>query len=250
MPTAISHKPTATKRGLKVWTVDDRFGDITPAEADTASYMFMNTIFTEGLHGEFNTTGNVGAPRLNRIFVDRTTSSEDFIFNEHQDYFIVNPANFHFTNTYSPLTNLSLNTCGNRTNGEDHFKALFAINAGKRLGVGFKFDYIYGRGYYSDNSSALFNYTTWASYLGDRYQAHLLVSTNHQKQAENGGIINDNLITHPEQFRDTYTEAEIPTMLTQNWNRNDNQHVFLTHRYSLGFRRQVPMTEEGKRTMP
>ena len=231
-------------RGLKVWTVDDRFGDITPAEADTASYMFMNTIFTEGLHGEFNTTGNVGAPRLNRIFVDRTTSSEDFIFNEHQDYFIINPANFHFTNTYSPLTNLSLNTCGNRTNGEDHFKALFAINAGKRLGVGFKFDYIYGRGYYSDNSSALFNYTTWASYLGDRYQAHLLVSTNHQKQAENGGIINDNLITHPEQFRDTYTEAEIPTMLTQNWNRNDNQHVFLTHRYSFGFRRQVPMTEE------
>ena len=110
--------------------------------------------------------------------------------------------------------------------------------------MGFKFDYLYGRGYYQENSASLFNYSIYGSYLGDRYQAHLLFSTNHQKQAENGGIINDNLITHPEQFRDTYTEAEIPTMLTQNWNRNDNQHVFFTHRYSLGFNRKVPMTEE------
>ena len=231
-------------RGMRVWTVDERFGDITPAEPDTLSYMYMNTIFTTGLHGEFNTTGNLGAPRINRIFTDRKESTENFLFNEYQDYFIISPGDFHFTNTYSPITNLSLNSCGNRTNGEDHFKALFAVNAGKRLGVGFKFDYIYGRGYYSDNSSALFNYTMWGSYLGDRYQAHLLCSTNHQKQAENGGIVNDNFITHPEIFSDSYNENEIPTMLTSNWNRNDNQHIFFTHRYSLGFNRKVPMTEE------
>lgn len=231
-------------RGMHVWTVDERFGDITPAEPDTLSYMFMNTIFTTGMHGEFNTTGNLGAPRLNRVFTDRKEISGDFPFNQYQDYFIVNPGDFHFTNTYSPVTNLSLNTCGNRTNGEDHFKALFAVNAGKRLGVGMKFDYLYGRGYYSDNSAALFNYTTWGSYLGDRYQAHLLFSTNHQKQAENGGITNDNFITHPETFNDNYAESEIPTMLSQHWNRNDNQHVFLTHRYSVGFNRKVPMTEE------
>ena len=231
-------------RGMHVWTVDERFGDITPAEPDTLSYMFMNTIFTTGLYGEFNTTGNLGAPRINRIFTDRKESTEDFLFNEYQDYFIVSPGDFHFTNTYSPITNLSLNTCGNRTNGEDHFKAFFAVNAGKRLGVGLKFDYLYGRGYYADNSSALFNYTAWGSYLGDRYQAHLLFSTNHQKQAENGGITNDNFITHPESFNENYNENEIPTMLSQNWNRNDNQHIFLTHRYSLGFNRKVPMTEE------
>ena len=32
--------------------------------------------------------------------------------------------------------------------------------------------------------------------------------------------------------------------MKQNWNRNDNQHVFFNHRYSLGFFRKVPMTEE------
>ena len=237
------NKKTEIPRGMKVWTVDDRFGDIQPAEPDTLSFMFMNTIFTTGLYGDYNTTGNLGAARQNRIFIDRFKSG-DFIFTQPYDYFITHPSDFHFTSTYSPITNLSLNTCGNRTNGEDHFKALFAVNAGKRLGLGFKIDYLYGRGYYSDNSSSLFGSTVYGSYLGDRYQAHLLFSTNHQKQAENGGITNDNYITHPESFNDNYTEAEIPTMLSENWNRNDNQHVFLTHRYSLGFQRKVPMTEE------
>lgn len=230
-------------RGIKVWRVSSDFGDITPEEPDTMSYLYMNTIFTSGLHGEYNTTGNLGAARESRIFLDRQLY-HDFIFNEHYDYFTTPIEKFHFTNTYSPITNLSLNSCGNRTNGEDHFKALFAVNAGKRLGVGFKFDYLYGRGYYSDNSASLFDYTMWASYHGDRYQAHLLMSTNHQKQAENGGITNDRFITHPESFNDNYSASEIPTMLESNWNRNDNQHVFFTHRYSLGFNQKVPMTEE------
>ncbi len=230
-------------RGMRVWTVDSRFGDITPAEPDTTSFMYMNSIFTTGLHGEYNTTGNLGAPRQNRIFTDRTDGN-DFIFLHPYDYFLTQPEQLHFTNTYSPITNLSLNSCGNRTNGEDHFKALFAVNAGRRIGVGMKFDYLYGRGYYSDNSSSLNNYTLWGSYLGDRYQAHLQLGTNHMKQAENGGITDDNYITHPERFKDRYSSLEIPTMLTRNWNRNDHQQVFFSHRYSFGFNRQVPMTEE------
>lgn len=241
------HKGDSTKvdfpRGLKVWTVDERFGDITPAEPDTLSHMYMNTIFTTGMYGEYNTTGNLGAARQNRIFTDRS-ENDDFIFNHGYDYFTTQVGDFHFTNTYSPITNVSLNSCGNRTNGEDHFKALFAVNAGKRIGAGFKFDYLYGRGYYQENSASLMNYTIYGSYLGDRYQAHLLLSTNHQKQAENGGITNDNYISHPESFNDKYTAAEIPTMLERNWNRNNNSHVFFTHRYSFGFNRKVPMTEE------
>jgi hypothetical protein len=32
-------------------------------------------------------------------------------------------------------------------------------------------------------------------------------------------------------------------MLRSNWNRNDHQHLFLTHRYNIGFYRKVKMTE-------
>ena len=229
--------------GIKVWTIDSRFGDRKPAIPDTLSHMFMNTVFTTGLRGEYNTTGNLGAPRINRIFTDQKNEGQ-FIFTQPFDFFITPIGQFHFTNTLSPFTNITYNTAGNRLNGEDHLTTKFGVNAGKKLGVGFKFDYLYGRGYYQDQSTAHFNYTMYGSYIGDHYQAHLLLSTNHQKVTENGGITNDNYIIHPESYSDKYTTSEIPTVLSQNWNRNDNQHIFFTHRYNLGFSRKVPMTAD------
>ena len=229
--------------GIKVWTIDSRFGDRKAAVPDTLSHMFMNTVFTTGLRGEYNTTGNLGAPRINRIFADRQNEGQ-FIFTQPFDFFITPIGQFHFTNTLSPFTNITYNTAGNRLNGEDHLTTKFGVNAGKKLGVGFKFDYLYGRGYYEDQSTAHFNYTMYGSYIGDHYQAHLLLSTNHQKVTENGGITNDNYIIHPESYSDKYTTSEIPIVLSQNWNRNDNQHIFFTHRYNLGFSRKVPMTAD------
>lgn len=230
-------------KGLKVWTVDERFGERIAAEPDTLPHMYMNSIFTEGLRGEYNTLGNLGSPRINRIFIDRG-EQQQFMFTQPYDYFITPVDKFHFTNTLSPITNLSYNTCGNRTNGEDHFKALFGVNVGKRLGVGFKFDYLYGRGYFQNQSTSHFNYSMYGSYLGERYQAHLLFSTNHEKVTENGGITDDQYITHPESFEDNFRNDEIPTVLQENWNRNDNQHIFFSHRYSFGFSRKVKMTED------
>ncbi len=230
-------------KGIKVWTVDQRFGDRRQAELDTMSYMYPNTIFTTGLRGEYNTTGNLGAPRINRIFINRA-ETDQFLFTQPYDYIVSPVDQFHFTNTLSPFTNLDYNTAGNRTNGEDHFKAKFAVNAGKRLGVGFNIDYMYGRGFYSSQSTSHFKYLMYGSYIGDRYQAHLIFSTITQKVTENGGITNDEYIKHPESFDDNYATNEIPTVLERNWNRNNNLHVFLTHRYNLGFNRKVKMSKE------
>ena len=230
-------------KGIKVWTVDQRFGDRRQAELDTMSYMYPNTIFTTGLRGEYNTTGNLGAPRINRIFINRA-ETDQFMFTQPYDYIVSPVDQFHFTNTLSPFTNLDYNTAGNRTNGEDHFKAKFAVNAGKRLGVGFNVDYLYGRGFYSSQSTSHFKYLMYGSYIGDRYQAHLIFSTITQKVTENGGITNDEYIKHPESFDDNYATNEIPTVLERNWNRNNNLHVFLTHRFNLGFSRKVKMSKE------
>lgn len=230
-------------KGLKVWTVDERFGERVITRPDTLQHMFMNSIFTSGKRGEYNTTGNLGAPRTNRIFIDRP-AAEQFIFTQPYDYFVKPVSSFLFTNTLSPITNLTYNECGDRTNGEDHIKALFGVNVGKKLGVGFNFDYIYGRGYYQEQSTAHFNYSMYASYIGEKYNAHFLFSTNHQKVTENGGITDDRYITHPEIFNDEFNENEISTVLQKNWNRNDNLHVFYSHRYNIGFNRKVKMTEE------
>ncbi|MCF0202420.1 MAG: putative porin, partial [Bacteroidaceae bacterium] len=230
-------------KGLKVWTVDAIYGDRIPSSPDTLSHLFQNSIFTNGRYGESNNLGNVGSPSINRIFIDRLPGN-DFIFTDPYRFFVTTPDQIRFTNTLSPVTNLSYNGCGSTRNGEDSFKALFAVNIGKKIGVGFKFDYVYGKGYYKDVNTAHFNYSLFGSYLGERYQAHLFASFNHEKVSENGGIINDETILHPESFTEGYSEEEIPTTLENNWNRFDNQTIFFTHRYSLGFSRKVSMTEE------
>jgi len=230
-------------RGLHVWKVDRKFGDIIPAAIDTMPHLYHKTTLNSGVHGEYNTTGSNYTARLNRIFIDRPEPTHS-TFTDAWSHVYKSPDSLHFTNTLSPITNLSYDNCGDKINGEDHLNAKFAVNAGRRVGIGFDLDYAYARGYFSNQSTAHFGSRLYASYLGDRYQMHAIVSLYHQKAAENGGITDDQYITHPEASEEDYAENEIPTILTSNWNRNDNQHLFLTHRYSVGFYRKVPMTEE------
>ena len=233
-------------RGMYVWTVDPLFGDRIPVDRDTVQHLFMNTVFPAGMYGEYNTTGNLGAPRQNRIFMDRS-HIPTFLFTDNLDFFLTPIEKLRFTNTLSPITNLNFYSCGDRTDGEDYLKVLFASNVNKQLGFGMKFNYMYGRGYYNAQSTSLFDYTLWTSYLGERYQAHFAFSTDHLKVTENGGITDDKYITHPEQFTDSYITSEIPTVFplsSSNWNKNDALHFYLSHRYNVGFYRKVPMTKE------
>ena len=229
-------------KGLYTWTLDRKFGDRIFVEPDTVPHLFMNTTFNSAMYGEYSHTGSNYTPRLSRIFVNRP-ESDIFIFTQPYGFVDKRPEKFLFMNTLSPYTNVLYDNCGNNTNGEDHIDAKFAVNAGKRINVGFDLDYAYARGYYSNQSISHFNGTLFGSYVGDRYNLHLFFNTAHQKATENGGITNDNYITHPESFQDSYNENEIPTILSENWNRNDHHHIFLTHRYNIGFYRKVKMTE-------
>ena len=230
-------------KGIYSWTIDRQFGDVIPTEPDTISHLFMNTTFNSGVYGEYNTIGNNYSARQNRIFVDRSYG-EYFIFTEPYSFVNKKPDEFLFMNTLSPYTSILYDECGDILNGEDHIDAKFAVNANKRLNFGFDLEYAYARGYFSNQNVSHFSGTLFSSYLGDRYQMHFFFNAAHQKASENGGIANDNYVTHPESFTDSFTDSEIPTVLSQNWNRNDHQHIFLTHRYNLGFYRKVKMTDE------
>ena len=230
-------------RGVWAWTVDRRFGDITKSEPDTMPHLYQNSIYNTGVYGEYNSTGNNFTPRLSRIFIDRKGFSE-FFFVDPYDYTTKEPDDFLFLNTLSPYTNISYDNCGDKQHGEDHINAKFGVNANKRLGLGFDLDYYYGMGYYQNQNNSHFRATLYSTYVGDRYQMHFLASAYHRKQTENGGIVNDNYITHPELETTQYSEEEIPTVLSQNWNRNNSQHLFFSHRYNIGFYRKVKMTDE------
>jgi hypothetical protein len=229
-------------KGIYVWTVDRKFGDIRPAAVDTLLHLFPTSTLATGMYGQYNTTGNNYTARLSRIFIDRP-ESQQFMFTELYDQVYKAPDQLHYTNTLSPITNLTYDNCGDKTDGEDHLDAKFAVNAGKRIGLGFDLNYAYARGYYSNQPASHFGATLYGSYLGDQYNMHVMFSTYHQKVTENGGITNDSYITHPEAVEQSFSPNEIPTVLSSNWNRNDNLHLFLTHRYSLGFYREEMMTE-------
>lgn len=229
-------------KGIYVWTIDRRLGDITPAEPDTISHLFPNTTFNTGKYGEYNTTGNNYTARLSRIFINRDEFN-DFIFTQPYSLVAKEPDKWLWLNTLSPYTKITFDECGDMQHGEDHIDAIFGVNVNKRLHVGFDLDYAYARGYFSNQSTSHFSGSLFSSYRGDKYQMHFFFNAAHQKASENGGITNDLYITHPESFQESLNDNEIPTVLSQNWNRNDHQHIFLTHRYNIGFYRMVKLTE-------
>lgn len=234
-----STETTNVPEGIYVWTIDDRFGDITPATYDTIPHNFQNSNFTSGTTGHYNYTGNLGAPRISRLFSEQGANMQrnPFIFKQPYDFFLKNTNELLFTNTKSPFTTLTYNTCGNKTNGEDRINALFSVNSGKRLGMGFKADYLYGRGYYEGQSTADFDGTIYASYRGDQYQLHTFFQHTYLKTRENGGVENDDYVNRPESFPTKYGTADMPVNLARAWNKIGGNQFFLTHRYSLGFHR-------------
>lgn len=244
-----SIKSKSIPMGMYMWRINERLGNIIPMENDTMPHKFQNTSITEGMSGQYNHLGNLGSPRMSRLFMDRKESSQ-FLFLDNFDFFLTRPDEFLFANTKSPITNVSYHECGNKTDGEDRLRAYFASNINKQAGVGFKIDYLYGRGYYSDQSNSMFDGTVYGYYLGDHYNMHAYVSADHLKMAENGGIEDDNYITNPEKFSQSFGPSDIPTVLSSNWNRNNTQTFLLTHRYNLGFHRTIEMPDSLKPKLP
>lgn len=228
--------------GLTSWKIDRQFGNRTEVPVDTLQHDFQNTNDTGGLTGHYTYLGNLGSPRISHIFFDRK-DPEQFFFLDPYDFTVIEPEDVVYTNTKSPFTNLTYYKQGGSSDGEERFKAYFAVNANKRLGFGFNIDYVYGRGKYMNQSTALFNGDIFAYYLGDKYNMHFSFVNDNLKVAENGGIVDDRYVTRPLDMAEggkVYANDEIPTNLSQVWNHNTGYHAFLTHRYNLGFYRDNP----------
>jgi len=236
--------------GLYSWKVTRRLGNIVPIPVDTLSTGFFNSNDPAGPTGQYNYLGNLGAPRMSRIFFDRKEESQ-FFFTDPYDQTVLRPDDVTFTNTLSPYTNLTYYKSFNSRNSEERFKSYYAINANKRLGFGFYIDYVYGRGMYNNQSTAFFNGGLFASYRGDKYDMHFIFNNDNLKMRENGGITDDRYITDPldmAEGKKQYNSTDIPTVLNKVWNHNTSYHAFLTHRYNLGFYRERPDTLKSKAT--
>lgn len=233
------------------WVLEPRLGTVVDAENnDTVVHDFQKWNATDGYTGEYNYLANIGSPRLSRLYFNRDNTSDEFLFLQPLSFFRGSLQDFRFTNTKSPITNLAYHSCGNRQTGEDRIRAYFATNINKLAGLGFKIDYSYGVGYYYGQPNSMFGSTFYGYYRGERYNMHAYVGINHMKMGENGGIEDDRYIEDPLSLGQNYDAGNIPTMLDQTWNRNHEQHYYLTHRYNLGFTRLIEVPDSLKPTPP
>lgn len=233
---------------LYMWKLSETLGNRTIIPADTASLNFQSTNLVEGMFGHYNYLGNLGSPRLSRLFFERE-ESEPTIFMAPFSSFFTRPDQVLFTNSNVPYTNLTYYKAGNKVNGEERFKSYFSVNVNKQLAFGFNIDYLYGRGYYQNQSTSHFNAGLFGSYIGEKYQVQAVYNNFFLKMNENGGIADDQYITRPENMsggKKEYESTTIPVKLEQSSNRNKDFYIYLTQRYRLGFTRRVRNTQEGK----
>jgi hypothetical protein len=217
---------------------------IAPMDTDRLNVSNSNLIDGQGVSIAY--TGNIGSPLQSRIFSERK-EERDFIFADAFDPYIITPQNANFYDTKNPLSIITYNRAGGAPKREEQIKILLTSNFGKQINVGWDFDYIYSRGYYNSNGVKTINYRFFGNYLSDRYEAHAYLRNANIVNAENGGIINDRNITNPEDVsigRQPDTK-DFVTRMDNTWNRVRGKDIFLTHRYNLGFYRELTEKEKA-----
>ncbi|MFZ4455641.1 MAG: putative porin [Bacteroidales bacterium] len=238
---------------IRSWTVSPKLGEITPTNVDTIPLDFQHYDTGEGYRSPRGYLGNLGSPSYSRVYFEQKDIAP-FIFAQVYEPFLLTTSKAQFYNTTIPLTNLTYLFGGSKKVAEERFKAQFTANSGKRLNIGADFDNINARGQYASQGVKSVSYRLFASYIADRYALHTFVGNSNHSNQENGGISDDNYITHPTSVSSdgkSTTPDNIPVVLDEAWNRVNSGVFFLTHRYNLGFyKKEMKDTSEIKTFVP
>ena len=228
---------------ITAFRLTPQLGDAYVVPMDTFSLNFANSTLEEAHSLAVGYQANMGSAAQTRIFSDRK-EAKDFIFADPYDYFITTPENAEYFNTKIPATYVMYTTAGGSDNKDERLKGTLTMNFGKKINVGGDFDYIYGRGQYKNNGNKLLSYRLFGSYQDDRYEAHAYLSNFNFINYENGGLANDSVITNPDQYFEGNRNQNDPKAFdirypVKAWNRVRGKQYFLTHRYNLGFYREL-----------
>ncbi len=213
------------------------------APMDTNTLNFGNSTLVEANSLAVGYLANIGSAAQTRIFSERQ-EARDFVFADPYDYYITTPENAMFYNTKIPYTEVLYTTAGGSGNKEERLKGMLTTNFGKQINIGGDIDYIYARGFYKNNGNKLLSYRLFGSYQTERYEAHAYLSNFNFVNYENGGLANDSVITHHDEYFAGGRNQDDPKAYdiryaVKAWNRVRGKQYFLTHRYNLGFYREL-----------
>lgn len=219
------------------WKIDTRFGDRTLVPMDTVRENYHRSTLVEGQGIAMNFLSNIGGPVQAIEFFERKEVSQ-FPFMDVFESWRRSPEKQLFLNTKVPYSNVKYQAGGGKEVAENRFNAELSSNFGKRLNVGFNFDYIYARGYYKSLYNKQTSYDFNASYIGDKYKMHLFAGNNNLKTSDNGGIRDERYITSPESedLQNTRgSSRDIPVMFQQGVrNHLRGRHIYMTNSYDIG----------------
>ncbi|MDR0413218.1 MAG: putative porin, partial [Dysgonamonadaceae bacterium] len=234
-----------TTHSIYFWNITERTGEIIPAHPDTSLTDYFNRTNVEGQGISVAYLGNLGLPAESRIFFERDDRSQ-FMFSDPFYAYLKTPGRFNFLNTKIPHSNLSYQRAGDRAVREERFQALLALNAGKKVNLGFNVDYLYARGFYASQAAKHLDWVGFGNYISDRHQLHAFFNSADYTHAENGGIEDDRWISHPDYMDDRVSNTrEIPTRMSDVWNHLKGKHAYLNYHYNLGFERKT-RTDSGE----
>ncbi|MBR6370689.1 MAG: putative porin [Bacteroidaceae bacterium] len=211
------------------WIINTDMGLPEEIEPDSLHHLFQYAHLTEGAEGSYSHLGNMGSPRLSRLYFERE-EIPSFMFDSPFDFWIRQPSDFRFSDTKTPMLKIDYYKGGDKRTGEERVKGFFAANFGKKTGIGFDLDYLLGRGRYENQSTSFFDSRLYAYHRTDAYSIHVSVNRDKMKMAENGGILDPRYITNPEAMaegRKQYSAEDIPFRLYNNWNNLERKQALL-----------------------
>ena len=211
------------------WIINADTGLPEEIEPDSLHHLFQYAHLTEGAEGSYSHLGNMGSPRLSRLYFERK-EIPSFMFDSPFDFWIRQPSDFRFSDTKTPMLKIDYYKGGDKRTGEERVKGFFAANFGKKTGIGFDLDYLLGRGRYENQSTSFFDSRLYAYHRTDAYSIHVSVNRDKMKMAENGGILDPRYITNPEAMaegRKQYSAEDIPFRLYNNWSNLERKQALL-----------------------
>lgn len=236
---------------IQRWQISEDLGEIIPVTMDTLSINFHALNHPDGTSDPRQNNATRGLPSLDRLFFLRKPTPQ-FLFRNVFEQEYIQPGMINYYRTTIPYAHLSYSSAGGQANLEEEFKALFTMNAGKRINVGGFVNLLSAKGFYSFQAANSISYDFWGSYTGDRYAAHFSIISNNLSNQENGGITDDRYITNPVEMgegRRTIEPKNIPTHLQDAYTRVKGLDIHFSHRFNLGFDRLIPKDSTNKDTI-
>lgn len=240
-----SIKDTTTRKPGSAWTLTTPLGEHKKSTIDTTLYNYQRQWVPSMRTDAYATTGALGAPGIDMLFLNRKSTST-FFFDNALDEWLPSMGSMKFYNVYIPMTLLSYNFGGSKINHQDRLNLQFAGNVNRKIGIGAHIDYLYSKGSYEDQAVKNFNFSLSGYYTGNRYEMQIFYYHFNSVNKENGGITDDLYITDPAEVQGGVDKVEpksIPVNLNDAHSRLRGDRLFTTHALKLGYWREEQVND-------